>query len=125
MSLFRNFNREKPKLFAVYDHTNPSDVVNRAVKEFSKHENLSSTAPYQREKICREFLLQRLQNIAKLPGMEEFEAIDKPRLPKMYHDFQSFVNQCASLELTRADEVLVNWNAPIKFKLVLLPDSLT
>ena len=103
----------------------PSDIVNRVVRELSKIENTPSTTPAQRDRICRDFLWQRLQNIANLPGMESIEAIGKSELPKPYHDFQSFVNQCASLELSKTDEVLVDWNAPIKLRLTLLPDAMT
>ena len=97
------------------------------VKEQFKKLTSSDTtfsAP-QREKIKRELLLQKLKNIALLPGMESYEAVDRDRLPKAYHTFQPFINQSASLEASKSKDIMVTWSAPIKINLVLLPDVLT
>ena len=81
--------------------------------------------PQQESKACREVMLEKLNRIAELDGMEDYEAIDRDRLPKEYHSFQAFINQSASEEVSVLKEMLVDWNAPIKMKLIFLPDSIT
>ena len=87
--------------------------------------NKVELTPTKRLKLQREFLLQRLQNFADLPGLEEFKAIDRNRLPKEYHNFQAFINQSASVDASATKDIMVDWNAPIKLKLILLPDKIT
>ena len=79
----------------------------------------------ERTKAIRELLLQKLQKIAELPGMEDHEAVDRDRLPKAHHTFQSFINQSASIEASKTKDILVDWNIPIKLRLTLLPDRIT
>ena len=96
------------------------------VQEQFRHLDTSEstfTVP-QRTKVKREMLLQKIQKIASLPGMESFEPVDRDRLPKSHHTFQSFVNQSASKEASKSQDIMVTWNAPIKVKLVLLPDAI-
>ena len=76
-------------------------------------------------KARREWLLQKINLVSQLPGMEEFEAIDRDRLPKGRHTFQSFINQSATVEVSATKDILVDWNVPLKLKLVLLPDCVT
>ena len=102
-----------------------NEILSAVKKEFSRLERTDILSVAQKDKIRREFTLQRLQNVASLPGMEGFEAIDRDRLPKPHHDFQSFVNQSASAESSATNDIMVNWHLPISFKLVLLPDMLT
>ena len=102
--------------------------MNLLLEEFEKKEGKKNAlSASQRLKVCREFLLQRLQNVENLTGMDDFEALDRDRLPKSHHSLQSFINQSASREAQSAEtnDVMVDWNAPIKMKLVLLPDSVT
>ena len=100
-------------------------MVTRAKKEFQKVERLDHVSQSQREKIRREMTLQRLQRIAEMPGMERYEAIDRDRLPKPYHDILSFFNQSASLESSKTKDIMITWHLPISMRLILLPDSLT
>ena len=94
-------------------------------EEFKKVDSSVTTFTVpQRKKVLRELQLQKLQKIAQLPGMESYEAIDRDRLPKEYHTFQPFINQSASLESSKSKDIMVTWSAPIKIKLVLLPDTL-
>ena len=103
-----------------------NEMIDKALSEFSKRDPLSRPLqPSVRAKIKRELTLQRLQQIAQLPGMEEFEAIDRDRLPKPHHQFQSFVNQSASPESSATKDMLVDWNLPIKLRVIFLPDVLT
>ena len=105
-----------------------NEMVDRALKEFDKKEArqqpfvMSSSV---KAKIRREITLQRLQQVAQLPGMEEYEAIDRDRLPKPHHQFQAFINQSASEESSATKDILVDWNVPIKIRVILLPDVLT
>ena len=57
--------------------------------------------------------------------MEDHEAVDRDRLPKAHHTFQSFINQSASIEASKTKDILVDWNIPIKLRLTLLPDRIT
>ena len=109
----------------MHDHTTANEIVTLVKREFQKLERVDMLSPAQKEKIRREFTLQRLQNVAQLPGMEGFEAIDRDRLPKSHHDFQSFVNQSASVDSSATNDIMVNWHLPISLKLILLPDVLT
>ena len=96
------------------------------MEEFQKVDKTKiELTPTKRLKLQREFMLQRLQNFADLPGLEEFQAIDRNRLPKEYHNFQGFVNQSATSDSSATKDLMVDWNAPIKIKLVLLPDNVT
>jgi len=88
----------------------------------------STTRPFDQSrkvKANRELMLQKLQNIAELPGMELYEAVDRDQLPKSYHTFRNFVNQSANPDVSKSKDVLVDWNVPIKVKLILLPDLIT
>ena len=103
-----------------------NEMVDKAVAEFAKKDTVNRPLPPSaRAKIKREITLQRLQQIAQLPGMEGFETVDRDRLPKPHHQFQSFVNQSASPESSVTKDMLVDWNLPIKIRVVLLPDALT
>ena len=82
-------------------------------------------SPTHKEKIRRELTLQRLQKIANLPGMERFEAIDRDRLPKPYHDILSFINQSVNEDSSATNDIMVTWHLPISMRLILLPDTLT
>ena len=81
--------------------------------------------PSQRAKAVRELMLQKLQKIADLPGMEMFQAVDRDQLPKPYHTFQTFINQSATPDVSKSKVVMVDWNVPIRVKLILLPDDIT
>ena len=81
--------------------------------------------PDQRAKATRELLLQKLSAIADLPGLEDHEVVDRDRLPKPHHRFQSFINQSASIEASKTKDLLVDWNLPIKLRLTFLPDAIT
>ena len=97
-------------------------------KEFNKVEpSIMALKPTDRLKVKREVLLQTLQHLAELPGLENFQAMGRDRLPKPYHNFQSFVNQNASEDFQRPEtmDILVDWNVPIRFKVILLPDNIT
>ena len=108
------------------DHQSPSMEVALVQERFRKLDSSDTTFTVpQRSKVLREMLLQKLQIIADLPGMESFEAVDRDRLPKVHHTFQSFVNQSASVEASKTKDIMVTWNAPIKIKMVLLPDTIT
>ena len=100
------------------------EMIQKVTSEFQKIEPSSRPLePSQRSRIRREFNLQRIKHVADLEGMEDFEAVERDRFPKEYHGFQAFVNQNASKESTKSGDVLVDWNAPIKIKMILLPDS--
>ena len=107
------------------DHQSPSMEVQLIGEEFKKIDSSDTTFSVpQRKKVLREMQLQKLQKVAQLPGMESYEAIDRDRLPKAYHTFQPFVNQSVSLESSKSKDIMVTWSAPIKIKLVFLPDTL-
>ena len=78
-----------------------------------------------KDKIRREFTLQRLQKLADMPGLERYEAIDRDRLPKPYHDFLSFINQSVSSDSSATQDIMVTWHLPISLRMILIPDSLT
>ena len=115
--------KSKGKVFAFMDHQSASMEVALVQEHFRKWNSSESTFTVpQRAKVLRELLLQKIQKIADLPGMESFEAVDRDRLPKAYHTFQSFVNQSVTIEASKSKDILVTWNAPIQIKMILLPD---
>ena len=100
------------------------EITQKVSSEFQKVEpSLRQPDPTQKARMKREFTLQRLRLVAELEGLGDCEAIDRDRFPKAYHGFQAFVNQNASKESTKAGDVMVDWNAPIRIKMILLPDS--
>ena len=78
----------------------------------------------RRTKAIREMKLQKLQHIAKFKGLENFEAVERDRFPKSHHTFQTFINQSASTDVSKSEERLVDWNLPIKLRLIFLPDQI-
>lgn len=125
--LFSASERSKGKIFAFKDHSSldeKSDIVWNAFQTMPG----SSTAKFDRSrkiKANRELMLQKLQKISELPGMEMYEPVDRDQFPKSYHRFRAFVNQSANPNLSKTKEVMVDWNLPVKLKLILLPDQLT
>ena len=127
MYFFRVGEQSKPKLFAFKDHASPSELIQRVKTEFNKFEPTTmALKPTVQLKIRREILLQTLEHIAEMPGMEMYQSMGRDRLPKPYHNFQSFVNQSATEECQRLEtlDILVDWNVPIRFRAIILPDNL-
>ena len=124
--IFRDSTRSKSKIFAYKDHGLPIESVETVLAAFRQVDpNQPNFTPKERVKAVRELLLQKIQKIASLPGLEDHEAVDRDRLPKAHHTFQSFINQSASIEASKTNDILVDWNIPIKLRLTLLPDRLT
>ena len=107
------------------DHGTPVEEVgyvwNACQRKQRDHVQFGTAA---KQKIRRELKLQKLQHLAELPGLEQFQAVDRHQLPKEYHTFQAFLNQSATEEISKSKEILVDWNQPIKLKMVFLPDTL-
>ena len=119
--------RSKSKLFALIDHTTKSDQVQRIKMELQKTErSIMALKPTQQLKLRREFLLQALEHVADMPGMENYQAMGRDRLPKPYHNFQAFINQSATEECQRVEtaDIMVDWNVPIKLRLDFMPDQI-
>ena len=119
--------RSKPKLFALIDHTTKTDQVQRIKVELQKVErSIMALKPTQQLKLRREFMLQALEHVAEIPGMEGYQAMGRDRLPKPYHNFQAFINQSATEECQRIEtaDIMVDWNVPIKIRLDFLPDQI-
>ena len=118
--------KSKPKLFAFKDHGNHTELISKVKTEFQKVEtSILALKPTQQVKIRREFLLQCLEHVSKLPGMTNYQALGRDRLPKPHHNFQAFINQSATLECQGSDtrDIMVDWNVPIKMRLDFLPDK--
>ena len=125
MVFFSDQERSKSKLFSYKDHATPGEIVTAIREQFQRVErNSRAPNPQERTKIRREFTLQILQHIAATAGMESYEAIDRDRLPKIHHLFQAWLNQSANMELSATKDMLVDWNIPIKLKLIFLPDNI-
>ena len=123
---FSDENVAKARLFTFQDHSGPRDTSKLVWERFKAVEpSIRPFGPQQDTKACREVMLEKLARIAELSGMEEFEAIDRDRLPKDYHSFLAFINQSASVEVSVLKEKLVDWNSPVRIKLIFLPDSIT
>lgn len=119
--------RSKNKLFALIDHTTKGDLVQRIKTELQKAErSIMALKPTESLKLRREFLLQALEHVADIPGMEQYQALGRDRLPKPYHNFQAFINQSATEECQRPEthDIMVDWNVPIRLRLDFLPDNI-
>lgn len=115
----------KPKIFGYQDHTTSNELAELALKAVQQVNKLQRQLGPNRERIIREIKLQKLKHIENLAGMEAFEAVDRDRFPKLHHSFISFVNQSASEDASTTNDILVTWNAPIKLRLIFIPDVLT
>ena len=124
--IFRDSKTSKSKIFAYKDHALPNEGPETVWKAFKRDDpDLAPFNQQRRLKASRELLLQKLSAIADLPGLEDHEAVDRDRLPKPHHTFQSFINQSASIEASKTKDILVDWNLPVKLRLTLLPDAIT
>ena len=119
--------RKNPaRIFAYRDHARPSESVHKAWTEFKKLDpNIPKFDVPTRNRYRREMLLKRLQLIADLPGLENFEAVDRDHLPKEYHSFKAFITLNATLEFSKSKIKLVEWTNPLKLQLVFIPDAIT
>ena len=70
-------------------------------------------------------MLQKINHLVTLPGLESFQAVNRNQLPHPHHTMQGFLNQNASEDLSTDQDLMVDWQAPIKLRLVLLPDEIT
>ena len=125
-SYFSAEKRAKGKIFAYKDHSTAAESSDLVWKSFQQMN--PRPKPFdqgRRIKANRELMLQKLQKVAEIPGMEMYEAVDRDQLPKSYHTFRGFINQSANPDISKSKEVLVDWNLPIKLKLILLPDQIT
>ena len=118
--------KSKGKLFAYRDHSKTNDRAEVVWKAFQKI--IPKIKPFdqaRRIKANRELMLQKLQKISEIPGMELYEPVERNQFPKSYHTFRSLVNQHATPDVSSSKDILVDWNLPIKLKLILLPDQIT
>ena len=79
----------------------------------------------ERSRVIREIKLQKIGHLSKLPGLESYQPVDRNHLPHPHHTMQGFINQNASEESSTDLDLIVDWQAPIRLNLVLLPDKLT
>ena len=113
-------------IFAFQDHSTQGELAEIGLKAIqTRDRSFTLLKTKDRSRVIREIKLQKIGHLAKLPGMESFQAADRNHMPHPHHTLQSFINQNASEDSSTTDEVMVDWQAPIKMKLVILPDRLT
>ena len=118
--------RQKAKLFAFQDHSTQGELADIGLKAIQRKNRLANRIhPKERSRVIREIKLQKIQHLVSLPGMESFQAVDRNHLPHPHHTMQGFINQNATDDLSTDLDSIVDWQTPIKIKLVFLPDELT